>query len=50
MIGSGSFKLKEASQGEYVILDANKDYWGTVPAVDSVVFQTITNPTRGSRR
>jgi len=44
MIGSGPFKLHEASQGEYVILDANKDYWGTVPAIDGVVFQTITNP------
>jgi len=44
MIGSGPFKLKEATQGESIILDANKDYWGTVPAIDGVIFQTITNP------
>jgi peptide/nickel transport system substrate-binding protein len=44
MIGSGPFKLNEASQGEFVILDANTEYWGAPPAIDSVVFQTITNP------
>jgi peptide/nickel transport system substrate-binding protein len=43
MIGSGPFSLGEASQGEFVILDANKEYWGTAPNVDEVIFQVIDN-------
>jgi peptide/nickel transport system substrate-binding protein len=41
MIGSGPFKLAEASQNEFVRLETNDDYWGTLPAIDGVVFQTI---------
>jgi peptide/nickel transport system substrate-binding protein len=44
MIGSGPFKLTEFSQGEFVELAANTDYWGTAPNVDGVIFQTISNP------
>lgn len=44
MIGSGPFKLAEASQGEFVELETNADYWGTGPNVEGVIFQTITNP------
>jgi peptide/nickel transport system substrate-binding protein len=44
MIGSGPFKLAEASQGEFVELEANADYWGTPPNVDGAIFQTIENP------
>ena len=44
MIGSGPFTLAEASQGEFVELETNTDYWGTGPNVDGVIFQTITNP------
>ena len=43
MIGSGPFTLVEATQGESVELATNPDYWGTVAAIDGVVFQTITN-------
>jgi peptide/nickel transport system substrate-binding protein len=43
MIGSGPFMLAEASQGEFVELDANAEYWGTPPNVDGLIFQTITN-------
>ena len=43
MIGSGPFRLAEASQGEFVQLEANSDYWGTPPNVDGVIFQTIDN-------
>jgi peptide/nickel transport system substrate-binding protein len=43
MIGSGPFRLAEASQGEFVQLEANTDYWGTAPVVDGVIFQTIDN-------
>jgi len=44
MIGSGPFTLAEASQGEFLRLAANTDYWGTAPAVDEVIFQTYSNP------
>ncbi|MBU1227897.1 MAG: ABC transporter substrate-binding protein, partial [Actinobacteria bacterium] len=44
MIGSGSFKLAEIRQNEYVTLAANADYWGGAPIVDEVVFQTYENP------
>jgi peptide/nickel transport system substrate-binding protein len=43
MIGSGPFKLAEASQGEFVELESNADYWGTAPSVDGVIFQTYSN-------
>jgi len=43
MIGSGSFSLVEASQGEFVELAANKEHWNAVPNIDGVIFQTISN-------
>ena len=43
MIGTGPFTLVEASQGEFVELATNPDYWGTVAAIDGVIIQTITN-------
>jgi peptide/nickel transport system substrate-binding protein len=41
MIGSGPFSLVEASQGEFVELASNADYWGEGPNVDGVIFQTF---------
>lgn len=43
MIGSGPFSLVEATQGEFVELASNADYWGTPPNVDGVIFRTIDN-------
>lgn len=43
MIGTGPFTFVEASQGEFVELATNPDYWGTVAAIDGVIFQTMTN-------
>ena len=43
MIGTGPFTLTDASQGEFVQLASNPDYWGTAAAIDGVIFQTITN-------
>jgi peptide/nickel transport system substrate-binding protein len=43
MIGSGPFTFVEATQGEFVELAGNPDYWGEAPAIDGVIFQTITN-------
>ncbi|HEY7564191.1 MAG TPA: ABC transporter substrate-binding protein [Acidimicrobiia bacterium] len=44
MIGSGPFILAGYTQDESVILEANPDYWGTVPSIDRVIFQTYANP------
>ena len=43
MIGSGPFKFVEARQDESSSSPAIDDYWGTVPAIDGVIFQTIDN-------
>ncbi len=43
MIGSGPFKLVEYKQNEFVHLAKNPDYYGTVPKVDEVIFQTFEN-------
>lgn len=43
LIGSGPFKLKEYKQNEYVHLETNRDFYGTMPKVDEIVFQTFAN-------
>jgi len=37
-VGSGPYILKEWSEGEYLILEANKDYWRTTPAIDQIIY------------
>ncbi|MCV0402966.1 MAG: ABC transporter substrate-binding protein [Chloroflexi bacterium] len=44
MIGSGPFKVAEYSQGEFVNLETNTEYWQTPANIDGVIFQTIENP------
>ena len=44
MIGSGPFKVAEYSQGEFVELETNTEYWQTPANIDGVIFQTIDNP------
>lgn len=43
MIGSGPFSLVEATQGEFVELATNTDYWDTPALVDGVILRTIDN-------
>jgi peptide/nickel transport system substrate-binding protein len=43
LIGSGPFTLAEYSQGEFVRLESNTDYWDGRPSVDEVIFQTFDN-------
>jgi peptide/nickel transport system substrate-binding protein len=38
-IGTGPYKLVDWVEGEYLILEANKDYWGGAPNFDRVVWQ-----------
>jgi len=37
-VGTGPYILKEWSEGEYLILDANPDYWRGAPAIDQIVY------------
>ncbi|MBU0512689.1 MAG: ABC transporter substrate-binding protein [Chloroflexi bacterium] len=37
-VGSGPYILKEWSEGEYMILEANMDYWRTTPAIDQIIY------------
>ena len=39
IIGSGPFQVVEWSQGKFIRLEANKDYWGGAPKVDEVIFE-----------
>jgi len=41
MIGSGPFKLAEASQGEFVELESNAEYWATPANIDGIIFQVF---------
>lgn len=41
MIGSGSFKMLEYKQGEFVRLSKNASYWAGAPKVDEVIIQTF---------
>ena len=38
-MGTGPFKLLEWQEGEYLILEANEDYWRGKPAVDRMIWQ-----------
>jgi peptide/nickel transport system substrate-binding protein len=39
IIGSGPFQTVEWSQGKYIHMVANKDYWGGKPKVDDLYFE-----------
>ncbi len=43
MIGSGPFKMVEYKQNEFAHLAKNPDYFGDVPKIDEVIFQTFEN-------
>ncbi len=38
-IGTGPYKLVDWVEGEYLILEANQDYWRGAPAIDRVIWQ-----------
>jgi len=43
IIGSGPFQVVEWKKGEFLRMEANKDYWGGAPTIDEVIFQTYNN-------
>lgn len=42
-VGSGPFKLKEWVPGSYLILEANKDYYGTGPFLSRIIYKEVEN-------
>jgi peptide/nickel transport system substrate-binding protein len=43
IIGSGPFQCVQWKKSDYLVMQANKNYWRGAPHVDQVVFQTYTN-------
>jgi peptide/nickel transport system substrate-binding protein len=43
-VGSGAFNLTDWKPGQYMSLDANKDYWGGTPYIDRIVWKVYDNP------
>jgi peptide/nickel transport system substrate-binding protein len=43
MVGSGPFIVKESKKGQFVRLEANKQYWGGAPHVDELIFRSFSN-------
>lgn len=43
IVGSGPFQTVEFRKGEYLRMEANKDYWKGVPKVDEIIFQMYQN-------
>ncbi len=41
--GTGPYKLTEWSEGEYLILEANENYWKGKPAIDRMVWHEYAN-------
>lgn len=43
-VGTGAFQFVEYLRGERLVLEANEDYWGDVPAIDRLIVLPITDP------
>ncbi len=43
-VGTGPFKFKEWKRGEYLVLDANPDYYGGRPKLDRVIYKFLPDP------
>ena len=44
-IGTGAFRFVEWVQGDRIVLEKNKKYWGTPAKLDKVTFKFISDPT-----
>ncbi|NLG99994.1 MAG: ABC transporter substrate-binding protein [Chloroflexi bacterium] len=45
VMGSGPYMLGDYKDGEYMVVKANKDYWGPVkPYFSEIVFQVVPDP------
>jgi peptide/nickel transport system substrate-binding protein len=43
VVGSGPFQCVQWKKSDYLVMEANKDYWRGAPQVDEVVFEEYTN-------
>lgn len=43
VLGSGPYMLTDFQEGEYMIMDANPNYWGGKPPVDRIIYQEYAN-------
>ena len=43
VVGSGPFQVVKWVRHQYLVMDANKHYWGGAPKIDEVVFRSYTN-------
>ncbi len=43
IVGSGPFQTVEFKKGEFLRMEANKDYWKGAPKIDEVIFQMYQN-------
>ena len=43
IVGSGPFQTVEWKKGDFVRMEANKDYWKGAPKIDEVIFQMYQN-------
>ncbi len=43
-VGTGPFKLKEYRRGEYLILEANKDFYDGAPKLQRVIYKFLPDP------
>jgi peptide/nickel transport system substrate-binding protein len=43
-VGTGPFKFVENVPGDRIVLERFKDYWGTQPNVDKLVFRRLDDP------
>ncbi len=41
--GTGPFVFARWKKGKYIILKANRDYWGKTPEINTVIFKVIGN-------
>ena len=44
-VGSGPYIFKEWIPDDKIVLEANPDYWGVKPAIDTLVYRVIQEPT-----
>ncbi len=44
-VGTGPMKLKSWNRGSEIVLEANADYWGAKPRVETLRFMIISNAT-----
>jgi peptide/nickel transport system substrate-binding protein len=43
-VGSGPFIVTKFSEGQFVDMKANPDYWGGKPGISKLIFQNYANP------